>query len=175
MPRTRALILLLALLGASPALAERTVPEYQLKAAFLYNFALFTDWPGGDAGTLPVCIYGPDPFGGALDTLAGKQVHGRALSVQRPATLAELKGCRVLFIGAAERANMARIGEAVRGAPVLTVGDGESFTSRGAMIALGVDDSRVVFDVNAQAVRESGLALSSKLLRLARCVEGGSP
>jgi YfiR/HmsC-like len=163
----RATLFLLAL-AAAPAPAA--VPEYQLKAAFLYNFATFTDWPPTAAAQMTVCVLGRDPFGAALDTLNGKTVQGTALSTRRIATAEEARDCRVLFIGAESGVDLAATLAALKGQPILTIAEDKDAMRRGAMIGLISDGERIAFDINTAAARDGGLALSSKLLRLARQV-----
>lgn len=157
---------LLLTLAAAPAPAA--VPEYQLKAAFLYNFATFTDWPPTAATQMTVCVLGRDPFGAALDALNGKTVQGAALSTRRIATTEEARECRVLFIGAESGVDLAATLSALKGRPVLTIAEDKNAMRQGAMIGLVSDGERVAFDINTAAARDGGLALSSKLLRLAR-------
>lgn len=161
----RATLFLLAL-AAAPAPAA--VPEYQLKAAFLYNFATFTDWPPTAAAQMTVCVLGRDPFGSALDALNGKPVQGIALSTRRIATTEEARDCRVLFIGTESGVDLGATLAALKGRPVLTIAEDKDAMRRGAMIGLVSNGERVAFDINPAAARDGGLTLSSKLLRLAR-------
>ena len=149
--------------------------EYKVKAAFLYNFAKFVDWPPGafpDAKSpLTLCILGEDPFGPFLDqTVAGESIGGRPIAVQRGARLADLKGCHLLFIGRAERGRLREVIAALHDGPVLTVGEEGSFLDDGGMIDLVLEGNRVRFEANLAAVDRSPLKISSKLLRLARQV-----
>jgi hypothetical protein len=161
-----AALLLLALAAATPTPAA--VPEYQLKAAFLYNFATFTDWPPTAAALMTVCVLGRDPFGAALDALNGKTVQGQALSTRRIATTNETHDCRVLFIGAESGVDLDATLAALKGRPILTIAEGKDAVRRGAMIGLVIDGEHIAFDINTTAAHDGGLTLSSKLLRLAR-------
>jgi hypothetical protein len=161
----RVALLLLALAAAS---APAAVPEYQLKAAFLYNFATFTDWPPTATAPMTVCVLGRDPFGAALDALNGKTVQGTALRTRRIATIEGVRDCRVLFIGAESGIDLAATLAALKGRPVLTVAEDKDAMRQGAVIGLVSDGERITFDINTAAARDGGLALSSKLLRLAR-------
>jgi len=109
-----------------------------------------------------------DPFGAALDALNGKTVHGAALSTRRITTTEEARECRVLFIGAESGVDLAATLSALKGRPVLTIAEDKNAMRQGAMIGLVSDGERVAFDINTAAARDGGLALSSKLLRLAR-------
>jgi hypothetical protein len=144
--------------------------EYELKAAFVYNFASFTDWPPNAAPGMSVCVIGQDPFGRALDTLEGKVVKGQSLTVHRISTIAEARTCRVLFISASEANNLPRLLAAVKDLPVLTVADMEDAAQQGVIIGLAIDKQRITFEINASAARNANIVLSSRLLSLARNV-----
>jgi hypothetical protein len=166
-------ILLSALLfGAclSSAVRAQGVPEYAMKASYLYNFMLFTDWPGPDAPIqtdgLTLCVLGQDNFGEALNNLEGKLVNGRRLAVSRMNGLAGIKKCQLLFITEQEAPNMQSILKYLADAPVLTVAD--TPVAAGVAILLSLDGKRLVFDVNIQRAKKVGITLSSKVLQLAR-------
>ena len=161
--------LILALFVSFPALGA-VISEYELKAAFVYNFASFTDWPPKAAPGMNICVIGQDPFGRALDALEGKVVKGQSLAVRRLSTIAEARTCRVLFISASEVKNLPRLLAAVKDLPVLTVADMENAAHQGVIIGLGIDKQRVVFEVNASAAHDANIVLSSRLLSLARNV-----
>lgn len=156
--------------GLAVAPPAAAVGEYELKAAFLYNFASFTEWPPGAAPGMTVCVLGPDPFGPVLDGLRGKSVQGVPIEVRRLTALSEARGCRILFLGSGE--DPAALA-ALRTSPVLTVADSRDAARRGVMIGLFVDGGRIGFEVNTGAAGSAGLTLSSKLLRLARQVYAG--
>ena len=153
------------LLGA-PAWAN-DLPEYRLKAAFLYNFAAFTEWPAEVGSTLALCIVGGDPFGAEIDPLHGKKVGERSLAVQRKTTPESLKGCQIVFITTAAGGQLPRVLDAVRGQPVLTVADAPGAMQQGVMLNMAVAQGRITFEANLAAARSARLNLSSKLLRLA--------
>lgn len=157
----------LLLAGSAAALAVESVPEFELKAAFLYNFALFTEWPGKPGETLTLCLFGKDRFGEAVHGIEGKPVKNAPIRIRRPASLSELRGCHMLFIADSEMHRLGKILEAIRGAPVLTVTDSEGAGRAGAMINLMLVGQRVTFEINTSAVQDAGLSISSKLLRLA--------
>lgn len=158
----------LALVAAAIAPARGDdLPEYRLKAAFLYNFALFTEWPTEVGAKVHLCIVGPDPFGTEIDGLEGKAVGTRTLHVQRRAASAALNGCEIVFAPAAVAASLPRLIESLKGAAVLTVADTPGASHRGAVLNMSVSNNRVAFEANLQAARAARLTLSSKLLRLA--------
>ena len=148
--------------------------EYQVKAALIYNFAKFVDWPPEAAAddTLVVGVLGQDPFGPALEALQRKTVKDRPIQVKRFATLDELEQCHILFISSSEEANLLEIFGAVSGASVLTVGETESFAESGGVISLVNRRTKVRFKINVSAGESSGLQISSHLLKLAEIVDG---
>lgn len=167
---TAAAVCLLSPAGFSQApdtrTAERQASEYDIKAAFLLNFARFVEWPGASTLPFPICIVGDDPFGTALDQLVeGETVQGRRIIVRRAARVAE--SCLVVFARPKDTARA--IAEA--GPGVLTVGEGDRFVRDGGMIAFVVENRRVRFDINQKAVAAAGLQISSKLLNVARAVK----
>jgi len=167
-------ILLLVALGM-PLRADRaSVGEYQVKAAFLYNFAKFVEWPGGPPGkTIVIGILGNDPFGAVLDfTFEDKVIAGKRFEIRRFQRIDQLQVCHVLFISDSEQKNFGRILEAVRGMPVLTVSDARDFVSAGGVIELVLEDSKIRFDINLSEAKNSGLRISAQLLQLARKVDG---
>jgi hypothetical protein len=162
----RALLLALGCLLASGAYAQAT-PEYRAKAGFLYNFVAFTDWPPKAGSSLPLCVYGGNPFGDELTALEGKTVNGRTLTIRYPASLDQLKSCRVVFVADSAINNIARILDTLRGEPVLTVTDSKGALDAGVGINMLVRQNKITFEVNLAATRRADLNLSSKLLRLA--------
>jgi YfiR/HmsC-like len=147
--------------------------EYQVKAAFLYNFAKFVDWPAeafGDRNAqLVICVVGDDPFGGALDqAINGKSIGGRSLAVRRLKWGQELRSCHVLYISSSERKRLAQIIQSLRGASVLTVGEMGEFAQQGGIINFIWEANKVRFEINSQGSDQARLKISSKLLSLAK-------
>jgi hypothetical protein len=161
-----ALALLVSLSSGVPARADEPA-EYRLKAAFLFNFALFTEWPAEVGGVLNLCIYGTDPFGKEVDALQGKAVGGRTIDVQRKPAGDSLAGCQIVFVASSAIGTLPRVLERVRGRPVLVVADSVGAVRQGAALNLAVDRNKVSFNANLQAARGAGLTLNAKLLRLA--------
>jgi len=171
MARTLSLILLLGnalqLRAQAPAF-----DEYQVKAAFLYNFAKFVEWP---AGTFPnsmdpigICIVGLNPFGSTLENMVqGKKVGDRAFAVHRFPDTLQAGQCQILFIGASEWRRTRALLEAVKSPGVLTVGETDDFTALGGIVGFRLDGARVRIQVNLQAAEHARLKISSKLLSLA--------
>lgn len=166
---------LACLLAAASASAQpRQAKEYEVKAAYLYNFARFVDWPEAAFPTenapLVVAVLGESPFGPALDSLVGKTAKGRPLQVRRARRLDELPGVHLLFIADSERQRLSVILAALAGRPVLTVADVPHFARQGGMIQLIAAEGAVRFEINRSAALREGLEISSRLLQLATIV-----
>lgn len=159
--------LLLGWIGINVDAYAQDLPEYRLKAGFLYNFALFTEWPADVGPTLTICVLGTDPFGKEIDGLQGKGVGSRRLDVRRRGIGEEIRDCQVVFIAADVLPGLPRLQWELRGAPVLTVADSPGAVQQGVMLNLTLVDGRIAFEVNLKAARAAGLGLSSQLLRLA--------
>lgn len=176
------LVLLLAWFGrvaAQPG-QQRRPSEYEVKAAYLYNFGKFVRWPARvqNAGiqVFPVCVLGEDPFGPLLDgTLAGESLDGKKVVARRVASAQQAGECRMVFIASSESGHLKKILDDLKMTPVLTVSDMPEFTDRGGMIGFINDNGRVRFEVNLAAAQQAGLTLSSDLLRVAKAVKGTSP
>lgn len=148
--------------------------EYKVKAAFLYNFTLFVEWPTeaftGNDSPLTVCILGKSPFGNALGGLSGKSAKTRKLAVRQINGVQETQGCQVLFVSASEKMQLHNILAAVRNQNVLTVSDLDRFAEAGGIINFVTLEDKVRFEVNLKAARQARLKVSSQLLKLARDV-----
>jgi YfiR/HmsC-like len=169
------LLILLSIMRYS-AVAQ-SAGEYQVKAAFLYNFAKFVEWPpsGFRSATAPlqICILGQDPFGQELrDLVSTKTVNGRKFEVDYVVDARLARACHILFIAASEKSRVKQILESVRGTVALTVSDTEGFAEQGGMIDFLLDNDRVLFEVNRAAAEQAGLKISSKLLGVAKAVIG---
>ncbi len=149
------------------------VPEYTLKAAYLYNFAQLTEWPAeaemAESEEFRVCSYGTEGWGDALEGLSGKEVASRSIRVRSVREPGEARQCDLLFIGEGDPRRAAWLIGSVRGMPVLTVSDSPGVD---AMLTILTEERRLAFRVNLHSARESKLRLSSKLLNLARHVAG---
>jgi len=172
------LLLLCALLVGAGSLstahaAPAASPEYQVKAAFLYNFMKFVEWPGdpaGTPGTISLGILGHDPFGDALDAVRGKYAKGRRVVVVHFRSLEEVKGCDLLFVCASEKGRLSQTLKLANNSRMLTVADQDGFCEAGGMINLVFVKNRVGFEVNVAAANRAKLRISSQLLKLARHV-----
>lgn len=167
---------LLALLPPSAGASPTGASEYQVKAAFLYKFAKFIDWPADALGpadsTFDLCVIGDDPFGKLLDqTVAGKRVSDHPIAVRRIASLDGSAGCRVLFISASESGRLSLLLTRLRDRPVLTVGDVEGFAESGGMVNLKLEARRVRLQINPGVAKRAGLKIDAELLSLAEVVK----
>ena len=149
--------------------------EYQVKAAFLLNFAKFIDWPANafpdEKTPFKVCIFGYDPFGSALDEIIrGKNINNRELLAQRIAAPPELKTCQIVFVSERGEKRLPEILNNLKDSSALVVGENENFAERGGSVQLFLENNRMRFAVNVDAVQRARLAVSSKLLALARIV-----
>jgi len=160
--------------GAGAGAQSPVLTEYDVKAAYLYNFGKFVQWPSDRrraAGSFDLCVVGRDPFGPALDrVVTGATIGGRPVQARRLAAPAEAARCHVVFVGAPDERQAAALLAAVGQSDVLTVGDSPRFLDLGGMIRFVVDGARVRFEVNLTRARAAGLTLSSDLLRVATAV-----
>lgn len=150
------------------------VSEYQVKAAYLYNFGRFVKWPASAAdktNSFAVCVLGQDPFGPALDsTMAGEELDGKRLVVKRISTVQDAEDCRILFISSNEESHLKEILVTLDESGVLTVSDMPSFSRRGGMIQFVLDGDKIRFEINLSKAEASRLTLSSELLKVATAV-----
>lgn len=149
--------------------------EYQVKAAYLFNFGQFVEWPlqAYDSPSAPfvIGVVGDDPFGSTLDeVVAGESLGGRPLVVKRFRKAEDISACNILFIGRSEAARLDETLKALKGRSVLTVTDIAGAERRGAIIVLVNDNNRIRMRINVAAAKASNLVISSKLLRPAEVV-----
>jgi hypothetical protein len=156
--------------------------EYLIKAGYIFNFAKFVDWPAAafsqPDSPIVIGILGTDPFGTIIDkTVQDKRVGARGFVVKRlkwGADPKDLRECKILFVGASERAHLDELVQMLRGLPILTVGETPGFAERGGVIRFVLEDNRVRFEVNVDAARQADLTISSRLLTLARIIQQGT-
>jgi hypothetical protein len=165
-------------LVATPSLDSASrdpLPEYPVKAAFLYHFAEFVEWPTDSPlppATITIGVLGRDPFGDVLDkAILAKMAAGRTLVVRRFGSAAALEPCEILFISSSEMTHLPEILSRLQRSPVLTVGEADRFARRGGMIGFYSEDNRVRLEVNRAAAERAGFRFSSKLLAVARLVK----
>jgi hypothetical protein len=150
--------------------------EYQVKAAFLYNFAKFVEWPPGTFANandpIAICIVGQNPFGSTLeDMVQGKTIGDHAFSVRRLPDTQQASKCQILFIGAAESKRTRVLLEALKGAAILTVGEIDDFSAAGGIIGFRLEGTRVRLQIALETAERARLRISSKLLGLAEIVK----
>ena len=167
----------LAALVVTPALrAQDATAENNVKAAYLYNFTKFIEWPATAIGDrFRICIVGDRLFSAAVDAIiAGESAQNRPLVRVEPQTTEEARACQILYLSRSEPERAARMLAAVRQAPVLTVGDGAQFLEQGGGIRFMLLDGRMRFDIATRPLDRAGLRVSSKLLRVARKIDDGT-
>lgn len=181
-----AVVILLLSIGPQVRADSTSSREYQVKAAFLYNFIMFVDWPPEkmpDAGTpIIIGIIGKDPFGDAFEPIKDKQVKDRKVIVKRFKGLEELKKageaelnqtieiirkCHLLFVCSSEKNSLREIFDLVKDYNVLTVGDTGSFLDGGGIINFVTEEGKVRFEINDVVANQAKLEIRSQLLRLA--------
>ena len=166
----------IAFLAALPSSAQNSAPnEYQVKAAFLFNFAKFIQWPDGtftnSTSAFTVCVLGKDPFGKALDdAILGKRLAEHPAVLARAKRVQELPECQILFVSGSDSPPLTELLHVLRGRPELVVGETENFAASGGAIQFVLEENRVRFAINTDAVDRAGLRVSSKLLALATIV-----
>lgn len=169
-------VLALGLLGVSALHAQNAKPtDYDVKAAYLYNFGRFVEWPAevtaAQSGHFTVCVLGQDPFGPSLDTtLAGETIGGKRIVAKRISNPQESDDCRILFLSPTEGGHLKKIVAELDKKAVLTVSDIPQFAQLGGMIQFVLEGKRVRFEVNLAATQRAGLTLSSELLKVATTV-----
>ncbi len=158
-------------MGAGPI-----AKEYEVKAAFLFNFALYVEWPSEAFSTptapITIGILGDDMFGGELDRIIrGETVKNRPITIHRSRQIENLQQCHLLFISKSERGRLASIFARLAGKHCLTVGETDRFAHSGGIINFRLQGANVRFEINMEAAKRSGLTISSKLLRLATIID----
>ncbi len=173
------IVMALVMASALQAGAESAISrEHQIKAAFIYNFIKFIDWPeeklAKSDGVITIGIVGNDPFDGAFEPIIKKKIKNKKLVIKRFSDSDQdkkaLKECHLLYICPMERENLNKITEAVKDSCVLTVGETADFSEAGGIITFVMEDKKVRFEINHAAAKKAGLEVRSQLLRLAKRV-----
>ncbi len=164
-------VMLLALRAPGQAM-----DEYRVKAAFLYSFAKFVEWPPeafkAPKDPIVVCVLGHNPFGSALeDAIRGKSIEGRAFAYRQVSDVESASACQILFVGSTESKHFRSILESLKPMGILTVGEAQGFAADGGVINFKLDDGRVHFEINTEAAEHEQLHISAKLLSLAQIVK----
>jgi hypothetical protein len=167
---------LLCLAGVTPGLAQEPGPgEYEVKAAFLYNFALYVEWPADAAAggaAIKVGVVGRDVFAGALEkTFKDRTAQGKPLEVVRFATADDVKPCHLLFVPYGERGQLETIARALKGSATLLVSEFEGAPLKGGVLNFYLEGKRVRIEVNPDAAARENLKIGAKVLRVSRIVK----
>lgn len=166
---TAAVIACALTVGAGLRAQNRKPSEYEVKAAYLYNFGRFVQWPAAISNdSFTVCVLGQDPFGPALSAIqADETIGGKNVIAERIPKPGDARHCRILFISSSEESRLKQVFAELGDTSVLTVSDLPQFARRGGMIQFSLDGNRVRFEVNLTPAERAGLTLSSELLKLA--------
>ena len=167
-----AVVVACVVIGAPSLYAQQSNrTEYEVKAAYLYNFGKFVEWPAKARtaeDSFTICVLGQDPFGTTFDTtIAGESINGKKVVIKRVAKPQDALSCRILFISSSEESRLKEIVATLDKTSVLTVSDIPQFTRRGGMIQFVVEANKVRFEVNLTIAERAGLILSSQLLKVA--------
>ena len=170
------MLVFLSILGPHPR-AQDALPEADLKAAVLYNFTKYVEWPADAFASaeapIVVGVFGDEAFTRTLRTLlADKTAHKRGFTVKRLTNDADAKTCHILFFQTAESRRMGRVYESIKRLPILTVGESDDFMDQGGMVYLFFEDKQLRFEVHPPTAENAKLNVSSRLLRLAKIRRG---
>lgn len=166
-PRVAALIIALPAVLLAWAGADL---EFQVKAAFLHNFAKFVEWPRAEPERAEFCVglIGPDPFGETIDEMVkGRTIDGKPVIIRRISKMPDARLCQILFINMSGRERLTEVLKNLS-AGTLTIGQTDEFLHAGGMINFIIEDKKVRFEVNVEAARKAGLRIRAQLLKLAR-------
>ena len=169
-----ALTIFAGLLWLGTAAFAQPVPELDLKAAYIYNFAVFTDWPREsmpDGSPLIVCLRGDNALLASVNALTSKTVKGRHIEVRQWQTAGDIQGCHMAIFDAGDRARWAAAKSGITGASLLTISDDADAATSDFIITLKRESGRLAFSVDNTAARKARLLVSAKLLRLAKEVK----
>jgi hypothetical protein len=164
----------LSLTGRAPG---QEMDEYQVKAAFLYNFAKFVEWPPESFKSAKdpvlVCVFGHNPFGNGLEeVIRGKTIEGRTFAFRQVSNAEQASACQILFVSSSDGRRFRTLAGSLKSAGILTVGESDGFALNGGVINFKLEDGRVRFQINVGAAEHARLHISSKLLGLAQIVKG---
>lgn len=153
-------------------LAQEQHSEYEVKAAFLFNFAKFVEWPASAFATtnspIVIGILGKNVFGEHLEkTIHDRKVNNRSFQFRTFQSVSEATNCHILFISASEKSDYPNIVSALHNASVLTVSEADGFLKAGGMINFLLEENNIRFQISDEAAKKARLKISSKLLSLA--------
>lgn len=169
------LFLWVSLLSLVPSAADAQTKEYQVKAAFLYNFAQFVVWPEtaftNAEEPFRIGVLGDNPFGKDLvETVRGETIHGRPMTILESRRVETLANCQIIFITNAEAGHLDEVFSKLGSKPVLTVSEIPGFAQRGGVINFYREGSKVRFEINPDAAEKNALKVSSELLTLGKII-----
>lgn len=168
------LVLSMAIKVTSADAQQQKLGEYEVKAAFMYNFLKFIEWPDNAFSdyhtSINLCVLGNDPFGSTLDSVQGETIKNKQIIVKHYNDARGLEKCHILFISRSGEEHLTQILKTLKGLNILTVSDTKGFAQQGVVINFYIEENRVRFEINQDAVNRSGLKISSKLLNLAKIV-----
>jgi hypothetical protein len=145
-----------------------SAPEYKLKAAFLYNFILLTEWPKTVNDSLRLCVVGKNGMDDAINDIDGTEANKRRIRVMHLTSYSNVDACEVLYLGETDSINIQNVLNKLGESPVLTISDNLDLVRSGIMINMFPENQRLVFNVNVESAKHAHLTLSSRLVRLAK-------
>lgn len=155
------------ILSHAPLIQAEQPSEYRLKVAFLYNFAVYTEWPDSHNQVLNLCIHGEDPFGENLQYIQQKKIKAYELLIRYTENIEDLSSCQIVFITHSVVNNVTDIINLLSGKPILTIADTPGSGRQGVVLNMAVKEGKVIFEANIASAKKNGLKLSSQLLRFA--------
>lgn len=168
------LVLSMAIQVATTGAQQQKLGEYEVKAAFMYNFLKFIEWPDNAFSdyhtSINLCVLGDDPFGSTLDSVHGETINDKKIIIKHYYDIDGLEKCNALFISSSEKERLTKILKTLSGLNILTISDTKSFAQQGVLINFYIEENKVRFEINQDAVSRSGIKISSKLLNLAKIV-----
>jgi hypothetical protein len=166
--------------GFSMPTPAQSVEESRVKAAYLYNFAKFVEWPSGafrnPDDPAVICVVGDERTSDVLEpAISGKKANGRRVEARRPHSSAEFKSCHILFIGFSDKERIAQLLNGLQRSCVLTVGQSDQFIPLGGMINLALNHATIELEIDPEASNAVGLKISSRLLVVSRLIKVQPP
>lgn len=148
--------------------------EYEVKTAYIYNFAKYVDWPPdalpNNSSTLCICTIGKSPLNAVIESLTGKNIKGRRIAVRQLSQIESLDNCNLLFVNAGMKSHLPEIVVLATPRSILTVGDYKGFAAEGGIIEFVPVKDKIRFEINNRSAKKTNLKISSQLLSLAKTV-----
>lgn len=168
----RLAVVLLACCALRPAFAADgiTADESAVEAAFLYNFALLTEWPELPTNEFRICVMDSDAVLAALESVKKKQIKDHPISVKSISSVTQAQSCEVLFVGRPGHTSIGNLSRQIGNAPILVVSEENGYDPKNVIIALVAQQGRIAFKINRTSAMANSLTVSSKLLKLAQQV-----